>query len=330
MTQRDVRRQLRDAWMGIAPASPTVVAGLIVSGLAIATIVRWFIATIRPDIPFTLYIPVIIAAALMSGSRAAVLATAGSAALGLLTAFEGSPDLHAKLLLLAIFVVITVPVVWVANHYRTVTGTCQSAMKRLQAEEDYRRVVVGELSHRLKNKLSTIHAVAHQALRNHPQAWAALDGRLRALGATDDLIIKSDHDGCDLRELFEIELSPYGTQRVTIEGGAVHVGARLAVGLSLVIHELSTNAAKYGCLSNPDGRLVVAWSTEADRLDIVWQETSSVAIAPPATQGFGSRLIQFALQPFHGHVTLDYAPNGLRCTMTCQLKDQAEPAVVTV
>ena len=133
--------------------------------------------------------------------------------------------------------------------------------------------MVDELQHRLKNKLSTIHAVLHQVLQDQPNVWASIDQRIRALSATDDLIARVDGSGCDIKDLLLSELGPYGHVRFTLNGDPLFLPAKLAVSLALIFHELATNAGKYGAFSSARGLLQVSWTMSDDRLNIIWDET---------------------------------------------------------
>ncbi len=137
--------------------------------------------------------------------------------------------------------------------------------------------MVEELQHRLKNKLSTIHAVLHQVLQDQPQIWASVDPRIRALSATDELIARVDGSGCDIKDLLLSELGPYGHVRFTLNGNPLFLPAKLAVSLALIFHELATNAGKYGAFSSARGLLQVSWSVSDDRLNITWDETEGPA-----------------------------------------------------
>ncbi len=150
--------------------------------------------------------------------------------------------------------------IWGVEHYRQVAGQQREISKRLIEEEQYRKLVVDELQHRLKNKLSSIHAVLHQVLQDQPQIWASIDQRIRALSATDDLIAKVDGTGCDIKDLLLSELGPYGHVRFTLNGDPLFLPAKLAVSLALMFHELATNAGKYGAFSSARGLLQVSWT----------------------------------------------------------------------
>jgi len=179
--------------------------------------------------------------------------------------------------------------------------------------------VVNELQHRLKNKLSTIHAVLHQVLQDQPQIWTTIDHRIRALSATDDLIAQVDTDGCDIKDLLLSELGPYGHVRFTLNGNPLFLPAKLAVSFALMFHELATNAGKYGAFSSPHGLLQVAWSVSDDRLNITWDETEGPPVGAIGRAGFGTKLLKSALGPFDGKTEIAFLKTGIHCTMQCRI-----------
>ena len=179
--------------------------------------------------------------------------------------------------------------------------------------------MVDELQHRLKNKLSTIHAVLHQVLQDQPQVWASIDQRMRALSATDELIAKVDGSGCDIKDLLLSELGPYGHVRFTLNGNPLFLPAKLAVSLALIFHELATNAGKYGAFSSPRGLLQVSWSVTDDRLNITWDETEGPPVGTIGKAGFGTKLLNSALKPFDGKTEIAFLKTGIHCTMQCRI-----------
>ena len=192
-------------------------------------------------------------------------------------------------------------------------------LKRLTREEAYRKLVIDELEHRLKNKLSTIHAVVHQVLHDQPKVWASIDHRLQALSATDDLIARVDGSGCDIKDLLLSELGPYGHVRFILNGNPLFLPAKLAVSLALIFHELATNAGKYGAFSSPRGLLQVSWSVSDDRLNITWDETEGPPVGEIGKAGFGTKLLQSALGPFDGKAEISFLKTGIHCTMQCRI-----------
>ena len=220
---------------------------------------------------------------------------------------------------MAIYLAVCGLTIWGIEHYRTIGAQQREVAGRLIEEETYRKLVVDELQHRLKNKLSTIHAVLHQVLHDQPQVWASIDQRIRALSATDDLIARVDGSGCDIKDLLRSELGPYGHVRFNLNGEPLYLPAKLAVSLGLIFHELATNAGKYGAFSSPRGLLQVSWSSSGDRLNVTWDETEGPLIANVGAAGFGTKLLQSALRAFDGSTEISFLKTGVHCTMQCHI-----------
>jgi two-component sensor histidine kinase len=229
------------------------------------------------------------------------------------------PSEPARLGLLAIYLTVCGLTIWGVEHYRSIAAQQRQIAKRLIREEAYRKLVVDELQHRLKNKSSTIHAVLHQVLHDQPKVWASIDQRIRSLSATDDLIARVDGSGCDIKDLLLSELGPYGHVRFTLNGDPLFLPDKLAVSLALIFHELATNAGKYGAFSAPRGLLQVSWSVSDDRLNISWDETEGPSIETIGQAGFGTKLLKSALRPFDGKTDIAFLKSGIHCTMQCRI-----------
>src|SRR3954469_18989527 len=190
---------------GQVPALPSLGAwvsgggdfGLLRGALSIvlATAARWALSLIRPELAFTLYFPAVLFATAFGGFRIGVATALAGGVLGTVLAFGEPPPESARMVLLLIYVAVAGLIIWGTQHYRSIASHHRQISKRLIEEETYRKLVVDELQHRLKNKLSTVHAVLHQVLHNQPQVWASIDGRILALSATDDLIARADGSG---------------------------------------------------------------------------------------------------------------------------------------
>ena len=274
---------------------------------------------IRPDIYFTPYFPAVFFATAFGGYRIGIATAGVSGLLGIMLDFGDAPNDFAKLVLMTIFLAVCGLTVWGVEHYRSLASKQREVSDRLIREEAYRRLIVDELQHRLKNKVSTIHAVLHQVLQNQPQVWASIDQRMRALSATDDLIAKVDGRGCDIKDLLLSELGPYGHVRFTLNGEPLFLPAKLAVSLALIFHELATNAGKYGAFSSARGLLQVSWSVTDGRLNIAWDETEGPPIGNIGEPGFGSKLLKSALGAFEGRAEITYLKSGVHCTMQCRI-----------
>ncbi len=273
----------------------------------------------RPDVFFTPYFPAVFFATAFGGLRVGILTALAGGALGISVNFGGMPSEPARLGLLAIYLTVCGLTIWGVEHYRSIAAQQRQIAKRLIREEAYRKLVVDELQHRLKNKSSTIHAVLHQVLHDQPKVWASIDQRIRSLSATDDLIARVDGSGCDIKDLLLSELGPYGHVRFTLNGDPLFLPDKLAVSLALIFHELATNAGKYGAFSAPRGLLQVSWSVSDDRLNISWDETEGPSIETIGQAGFGTKLLKSALRPFDGKTDIAFLKTGIHCTMQCRI-----------
>ncbi|MBV9931134.1 MAG: sensor histidine kinase [Alphaproteobacteria bacterium] len=190
-------------------------------------------------------------------------------------------------------------------------------------EFDEAAIPLLELRHRMKNLIAVVQAVANQTLRSGrsiDEARRALDGRLAAMGQAVDMLLGSGWSAGSLRALIEGALMDEG-DRVRIEGPDVMLGADAVMALTLVFHELESNAIKYGALSGHAGRVDVAWCVEDGRLLLSWTEHGGPPCVAPSRQGFGSRMIAKLLGGrFRGSAETDYAAGGLRWRLTAPLE----------
>lgn len=188
------------------------------------------------------------------------------------------------------------------------------------------RLMIDELNHRVKNTLATIQSIAMQTARSHedPRTFAeSFQARLMSLSHTHDLLTRSHWEGADLRAVLEHETSAHGATRISLTGPALALGPAAALSLGMIFHELATNAAKYGGLSTPDGRVFVDWTiaNQARRvLTITWRETGGPPVAVPTRRGFGSRLIERnARHDLAGDAKLSYASDGFTAEISIPL-----------
>ncbi|WP_243367845.1 sensor histidine kinase [Microvirga solisilvae] len=201
-------------------------------------------------------------------------------------------------------------------------GIIQDITERKQLD-DQQRFFLDELNHRVKNTLATVQSIAAQTLRsakNAAQFKESFEGRLLALSMTHNLLTLKSWREADLHDIAEQELAPYkreADERVVINGQKVNLPPRYAINLGLVLHELVTNAAKYGALSMPTGRLDLSWtvihgSDKPPTLRIRWTESGGPPVQPPKRQGFGSRLIKRSIEgELEGDIVLNFAPTGV-------------------
>jgi two-component sensor histidine kinase len=228
--------------------------------------------------------------------------------------FAFFPLASGQAISLLIYLFACLLIVWAANHYRNLT-------RRLEDEERFRKLAVEELSHRLKNKIATIQAIIGLELHDIPQKRAAIIGRLTALSATDDLILEAQGQGARLREILSTELGPYQTSRIAIAGPVIVLSPKLAMTMALLVHELATNAAKYGALSCASGQVAISWSLSDGHLNLEWHESGGPVVKTPTQNGFGMRLLSQALTQFGGMVETKFEATGLRCKMNIPLPE---------
>jgi two-component sensor histidine kinase len=311
--------EFRRGWQGTSQPSALFSIGFAVSCLVLATVARWCLSLIRPDVFFTPYIPAVFFATAFGGYRIGIVTALAGGALGVSLNFNDASADAARLALLVIFLVVCGLTIWGIEHYRSIASQQRQISKRLIQEEDYRKLVVEEFQHRLKNKSSSIHAVLHLVLQDQPKIWDSIDQRIRALSATDDLIARVDGSGCDIKDLLISELGPYGHVRFTLNGAPLFLPAKLAVSLALIFHELATNAGKYGAFSSARGMLQVSWSVTDDRLNVIWDETEGPPVGAIGEAGFGTKLLKSALRPFDGKTEIAFLKTGVHCTMQCRV-----------
>lgn len=200
--------------------------------------------------------------------------------------------------------------------------------ERRRAEES-QRLLVGELNHRVKNTLATVQAIAQQTVgrAKSPSDFAkSFTGRLQSLARAHTLLTQTAWRGADLKQLIRDQLLMSGTEdeRITLSGPRVTLEPQAALHLSLILHELGTNARKYGSLSVPAGRLNATWAVEMNQrreLVVKWEETGGPSVHAPAARGFGTTLIEHSLAGHGGEVSLRYEAQGLRCELRLPMPD---------
>jgi PAS domain S-box-containing protein len=206
-------------------------------------------------------------------------------------------------------------------------GAMLDLTERRQAEER-QRLLTHELEHRIKNTLAMVQAIVSQTLRGAPSTRAAnlaISSRLVTLGRAHDILTQANWAAAQLRTVVEGALAPHDPgNRIRIAGPDLHLAAQAALSLALTLHELATNAAKYGALSNQMGQVDVTWEVveqEARRiLRLRWEEKGGPPVMEPMRKGFGSRLIERSLgSEAGGQARMDFAPTGLVCTIETPL-----------
>jgi PAS domain S-box-containing protein len=198
--------------------------------------------------------------------------------------------------------------------------------------EERQRLLVNELNHRVKNTLALVQGLALQSFRDGrdlKEARDAFQRRLAALAAAHDLLTRESWEGATLAGLIEAAVAAHDgpEQRIEAAGPEVVLGPKAAVSLAMALHELATNAAKYGALSEPGGRVTIGWEVangrrEGARLRLEWREQGGPEVRPPETRGFGLRMIERALAAdMAGGAKLDFRREGLVCRIDAALAE---------
>ncbi|WP_343289873.1 PAS domain-containing sensor histidine kinase [Ferranicluibacter rubi] len=212
----------------------------------------------------------------------------------------------------------------------------QRQLEHTMQLERQRRIVQREMAHRIKNILSMTMAVVSQSMRHATSiedAQETITHRIGALAKAQDILTDTEFRDANVRSIIEQVLKPHQDHsgRTRLDGRDVKVSAQQALGLSLAMHELATNAVKYGALSNENGTISVRWEEGADNtFRLEWQEAGGPPVVPPSRKGFGSRLTgRIVGGYFNGAGDIDYHPQGVRYVLTGtieRLADELNPS----
>ena len=196
---------------------------------------------------------------------------------------------------------------------------------RIARGEMLHGLLINELNHRVKNTLSTVQSIASQTFRSSVKTGDArrkFEARLSSLGRAHNILSEEKWESAEVGEIVDSVLATHATEdrgRLQVSGPAVRLAPSPAVMLSMVLHELATNAAKYGALTSTSGRIAVEWQTLAGRcFRLTWKETGGPSTQPPERKGFGSLLIEQAfVSQVGGSASLEYTPEGVVCVLEC-------------
>jgi PAS domain S-box-containing protein len=215
-----------------------------------------------------------------------------------------------------------------ANRITRISGVTIDITDRKEAEQR-QLLLAREVDHRAKNALAVVHAIVSLTRAdNIAQFVAAVEGRVQALARAHSLLSESRWQGANISDIIEEELAPYRApqfDRVRISGTSLSLEPSTAQALALALHELATNAAKYGALSRPSGRLHVSWSLAHGRLELQWVERGGPAPGQVEPGGFGLRVIKASVEgQLEGKVEFDWRQDGLRCALSVPVAAKPE------
>jgi two-component sensor histidine kinase len=216
-----------------------------------------------------------------------------------------------------------------------VVAAQQRASEELGKRAAHQKLLLHELSHRVKNILAVVQSIVRRTVadgRSVTEARDILTERLLALARAQEVLMRTEWSGASLREIVEAEVAPF-SNRVTIEGPPITVKGAMVQTFALVLHELATNAVKHGSLASKGGRLAVSWSIgerdEAKRFKFRWEEKGGASVKPPVRKGFGTTLLEGAVAAESGvRPTLSFCQSGFVYEIDAPLSTVVEPAKV--
>ena len=211
----------------------------------------------------------------------------------------------------------------IVQHFISIVDLTKHKNEQIES-----KMLIDELNHRVKNTLSTVQSIVWQALRTFTdpkQLHASIEARLLALSRSHDLLTRENWKSARLNDIAYDALEPFSVtdgrkERIVIKGEPIRFPPKAALALGIAFNELATNAVKYGAFSNDVGSILIDWaiepSSDGDRINLRWQEKDGPKVSPPTRKGFGTRMIEQGLAlELEGTAHLDYAPDGLICTM---------------
>jgi PAS domain S-box-containing protein len=212
---------------------------------------------------------------------------------------------------------------------RLFISMAQDATERKTHEEQV-HLLMREVNHRSKNMLSLVQVIARQTAAREPEGFiGCFTERIQALAANQDLLIRNEWQGVDVEDLVRAQLAHFADlvgSRIAVRGPKVHLNAAAAQAIGLALHELATNAGKYGALSVDSGHVDVGWLVDGGIFAMSWTERNGPTVSQPERRGFGSTVIEsMAKRTLGGEVQLDYAPSGLMWGLTCPEANALDP-----
>lgn len=267
-------------------------------------------------LPFITYFPFLLAAGLWGGGLGGALALAASAAAAGLLFFE--PETPHLIWGLASFVLSGGLLVVVGSAMAETVRSLRAAQARQTAVSAELQTLVGELAHRGRNAIAVFSALAIQSLRSAEtleEGETILTARLDALARAQDEVVRAGGGAPSISALVPKTLEPFGLERFTIDlDSAGAISPEAATALALMLHELATNAVKYGALSGR-GHVEICSVDAGDRVRIRWQEVDGPPVVAPRAAGFGARLLSVGLEPHGGRAERRFEPTGVVCDL---------------
>jgi PAS domain S-box-containing protein len=216
---------------------------------------------------------------------------------------------------------------------KSVVGTIEDITERMEREEKT-HLLMREINHRAKNMLSVVDSIAHQTAAENPEDFVErFSDRIQALSANQDLLVRNDWNGVEIEDLVRAQLAHFADligSRIAVHDSKLRLTPAAAQAIGLALHELATNAGKYGALSTDSGHVDINWWTDGDTFAMGWTERGGPAVSAPRRRGFGTVvMVAMAERSLGGAVDLDYAPSGVAWRLTCPIANALEPGNVS-
>jgi two-component sensor histidine kinase len=296
----------------IRPYSTEALAiGLVCLGAA--TVLRLMGSWTNSDFLFATYFPAILAAGLLAGIPAAVGVTIASTLIVRLffvpTYFHSSAHSHGELIDFLLYLVSAALTIFFA-HY------CRVVLKRLHKRNLINEMLAKELQHRNKNVCAAIDVIVRKSLADDPERARKVFRRIKAMMDANELLTASQPQLLTLKQLLLEAFAPYGEDRLQASGPEITLNPDTARHLILLVHELVTNAVKYGSLSRLSGRVLANWREDGDAIVLAWKEIGGPRVDAPQRVGFGSHLMTACIKALSGTMQQKFTPNGLACSVS--------------
>jgi two-component sensor histidine kinase len=322
-------RTLNLSWIGAVDRAPAAALALGIGTVLLAAALRLALSPLLGDgyAFVTFFLAVVAAAALggvLSWVAALVSAVLISWSLFIPPTFSFRVEGRDTAVALVVFALN-------AGLSGLVAAVLRRALLRLTRAEQGQRLLINELNHRVKNTLATVQSLASQTARSAgdvAEFEQVFGERLQALSRAHNLLTEENWLGAELGDLIRQTLEAHEAEggRISVDGPPIRLSPNAAVTVNLAIHELATNAAKYGALSVPGGRLDVRWRTEAGAaMSFVWRETGLQGLPPPTRQGFGSRLLKAVARELNAHVEPQHTPEGFAYHWRVPFSEKLQP-----
>ena len=221
---------------------------------------------------------------------------------------------HRELLTLLMFMVAAASTIGLSH-------CCRIVLNRLHQRERANEILAKELDHRNRNFLSVIEVIVRKTLADDPERANKILGRVRSIQRADELLTSAEPHSIKLKALLLREFAPYGEDRLDARGPEIEIEPNTARNLILLIHELVTNAAKYGSLSRETGRVLIDWRRDGSALALHWREKEGPKVELPKRQGFGSQLVAQCIKALSATYQSRFSAVGFECSIAFILRE---------